>query len=84
MSAPFQSAYSKERFRAPWLVFWVAFAVRVIYLTLAHTYRIRGYDDHMLFGDGLGGTAVSPAARRSIQSVRRFHAPVGVGDSHHR
>jgi len=30
-------------------VFWVAFAVRVLYLTLAHTYRVRPYDDHFQF-----------------------------------
>src|ERR1700749_147443 len=46
-----------KRFRAPWLVFWVAFAVRVLYLTLAHTYRIRPYDDHMLFGEEMGRIA---------------------------
>jgi hypothetical protein len=35
----------------------VAFAVRVLYLTLAHTYRIRTYDDHMLFGEEMGRIA---------------------------
>jgi hypothetical protein len=30
-------------------IFWVALAVRVLYLTLAHTYRVRPNDDHFQF-----------------------------------
>lgn len=37
-------------FRAGWRLFWVAFLVRVGYMTLAHTYRIRPFDDHFDFG----------------------------------
>lgn len=36
--------------RAPNRIFWVAFAVRVLYLTLAHTFRIRAAEDHFQFG----------------------------------
>jgi hypothetical protein len=36
--------------RAPARIFWVAFAVRVLYMTLAHTYRIRVSEDHFQFG----------------------------------
>jgi Dolichyl-phosphate-mannose-protein mannosyltransferase len=36
--------------RAPARIFWVAFLVRVLYLTLAHTYRIRVSEDHFQFG----------------------------------
>jgi Dolichyl-phosphate-mannose-protein mannosyltransferase len=36
--------------RAPWRVFWVALLVRLLYMTLAHTYRIRTYEDHFQFG----------------------------------
>jgi len=36
--------------RAPWRLFWVAFAIRVLYMTLAHTYRIRPFVDHFQFG----------------------------------
>jgi len=32
--------------KAPWRLFWVAFAVRLLYMTLAHTYRIRPFQDH--------------------------------------
>jgi len=35
---------------APARIFWVAFAVRVLYMTLAHTYRIRVSEDHFQFG----------------------------------
>ena len=36
--------------RAPARIFWVALLVRVLYLTLAHTYRIRVAEDHFQFG----------------------------------
>jgi hypothetical protein len=35
---------------APARVFWTGFAVRVLYITLAHTYRIRVAEDHFQFG----------------------------------
>lgn len=39
-----------DRFRAGWMVFWVALLVRVLYMTLAHTYQVRSLDDHFSFG----------------------------------
>ena len=36
--------------RAPWRLFWVAFIVRLLYMTLAHTYRVRLGTDHFQFG----------------------------------
>ena len=33
-----------------WPIFWSALLVRVLYMTLAHTYRIRLYEDHFDFG----------------------------------
>jgi len=36
--------------RAPARIFWVAFLIRVLYMTLAHTYRIRVSEDHFQFG----------------------------------
>ena len=36
--------------RLPWRIFWVGLAVRVLYMTLAHTYRIRPGEDHFQFG----------------------------------
>jgi len=36
--------------RAPARIFWTGFVVRVLYITLAHTYRIRAAEDHFQFG----------------------------------
>ncbi len=44
-------------FRAPWKLFWAAFLIRVLYMTLAHTYRIRPYGDHFGFGWEMGRIA---------------------------
>lgn len=55
---------SANRFAAAhsgWVVFWVAFGVRVLYLTFAHTYHIRPYDDHFPFGWEMGRVARSLA-----------------------
>ena len=39
-----------DPFRAPRRIFWTGFLVRVLYLTLAHTFRIRPAEDHFQFG----------------------------------
>lgn len=36
--------------RAPTRIFWTGFLVRVLYITLAHTFRIRAAEDHFQFG----------------------------------
>jgi Dolichyl-phosphate-mannose-protein mannosyltransferase len=64
---------SDAKFRAPWSVFWAAFAVRVLYLTLAHTYRIRPYDDHMLFGEEMGRIARAVATGYGFADPFRGH-----------
>ncbi len=48
-TAPVIQARAKM-FAAPWLIFWVALAVRIAYMTLAHTWRVRPYGDHFSFG----------------------------------
>ncbi|WP_263367112.1 ArnT family glycosyltransferase [Edaphobacter bradus] len=45
--------------RAPWRLFWVAFLIRVAYMTLAHTYRVRPLDDHFHFAWEAGRIARS-------------------------
>jgi len=45
-----RSTSHPNRIRAPWPIFWTALLVRVLYMTLAHTYRIRPYEDHFDFG----------------------------------
>jgi 4-amino-4-deoxy-L-arabinose transferase-like glycosyltransferase len=67
MSAP------ASRLRAPWSVFWAAFGIRVLYLTLAHTYRIRPYDDHMLFGEEMGRIARALATGYGFADPFRGH-----------
>src|SRR6202789_1370396 len=46
-----------SRFQAPSSMFWVGFLIRVLYLTLAHTYRIRLGEDHLQFGWEMGRIA---------------------------
>ena len=41
----------------PWRIFWVAFAVRVLYITLARTYHIRLAQDHFQFAWEVGRIA---------------------------
>jgi 4-amino-4-deoxy-L-arabinose transferase-like glycosyltransferase len=43
-------AESKSSAKGVWPIFWAALLVRVLYMTLAHTYRIRPYEDHFDFG----------------------------------
>lgn len=45
--------------RAPWRLFWVAFLVRVLYIALAHTYRVHPLVDHFQFGWEAGRIARS-------------------------
>ena len=57
-AAPIRSATSPQPRAAaastlsspPWAIFWTALAVRIAYLTLAHTWRVRPYGDHFQFG----------------------------------
>jgi 4-amino-4-deoxy-L-arabinose transferase-like glycosyltransferase len=73
MSTPSQHRHPGAALRAPWPVFWAAFAVRVLYLTLAHTYRIRPYDDHMLFGEEMGRVARALATGFGFSDPFRGH-----------
>jgi Dolichyl-phosphate-mannose-protein mannosyltransferase len=50
---------ASKHFRAPWLIFWTAFILRVLTITLAHTYRIRPFQDHFQFGWEMGRIARS-------------------------
>ena len=46
-------------FRAPRILFWVAFAVRVAAIAIGHTYRVRVINDHFNFGFEAGRIAKS-------------------------
>jgi len=73
MNAAMVRKDTREGFRAPWLVFWVAFGVRVLYITLAHTYRIKTYDDHLPFGQEMGRIARSVATGLGFSDPFRGH-----------
>jgi len=55
-------------FRAPWTIFWAGFLLRVLYITLAHTYRIRLAEDHLQFGWEMGRIARSLALGQGFSS----------------
>ena len=46
----FFNPVTNDPLRAPARIFWVGFLVRVLYMTLAHTFRIRVAEDHFQFG----------------------------------
>lgn len=51
--------HAKNEFKPQnlWLIFWIGFLVRVAYITIAHTYRIRLEQDHFQFGWEMGRVA---------------------------
>ena len=57
MTASSASPAKQFAARNPWLIFWAGFLVRVLYITIAHTYRIRLYQDHFQFGWEMGRVA---------------------------
>ncbi len=54
-----QTSPLSARFRAPLVIFWVAFLLRVACIAIGHTYRIRVLDDHFDFGFEAGRIARS-------------------------
>jgi hypothetical protein len=52
-----QSAATSRPFRAPSSIFWAGFIIRVLYITIVHTYRIRPEEDHLQFGWEMGRIA---------------------------
>jgi hypothetical protein len=64
---------ARRRFAVPWVIFWVALAVRLAYVMLAHTYRIRPYDDHFGFGWEMGRIARALATGYGYADPFRGH-----------
>jgi hypothetical protein len=60
--------------RAPARIFWVGFIVRVLYMTLAHTYRFRTIDDHFEFGWEMGRIARALATGRGFADPFNGHS----------
>lgn len=42
---------------SPWLIFWIALAVRLAYMTFSHQWHMRPYEDHFAFGYEMGRIA---------------------------
>ena len=68
---PGHTAHAREIFQSPSTIFWTALVVRIAYMTLAHTYRIRPYEDHFQFGWEMGRIA------RAIVSGYGYADPFG-------
>ncbi|WP_446741665.1 ArnT family glycosyltransferase [Silvibacterium acidisoli] len=47
----------RPSFRAPWILFWAGWLVRVVYITVAHTYRFRPFEDHFTYAYEMGRIA---------------------------
>lgn len=43
--------------KSPWTIFWIAFFIRIAYMTLAHTWHLRPFEDHFAFGYEMGRIA---------------------------
>src|SRR5271170_552431 len=57
MSVSKASSEGRDLFRAPSSMFWAGFLIRVLYITIVHTYRIRPDEDHLQFGWEMGRIA---------------------------
>ncbi len=57
LSSPSVTESDRNRFHAPWIMFWVGLGVRILYMTLARTFHIRTFDDHFTFGWEMGRIA---------------------------
>src|ERR1700750_3332263 len=74
---------SKDSARLPFdrttLAFWAAFLVRVAYLTLAHTYRIRPFPDHFEYGWEMGRIARALATGHGYPEPFKGHTRPTAG-----
>lgn len=74
MSQEESSGTSAERIpRSPWLIFWIALAVRLAYMTFAHQWHMRPYFDHFAFGYEMGRIARALATGYGYADPFRGH-----------
>ena len=66
---------SERGLRLPWRMFWAGLAVRVLYITLGHSYHFRAFEDHFQFGWEMGRIARAVATGRGYSDP--FFAPSG-------
>jgi 4-amino-4-deoxy-L-arabinose transferase-like glycosyltransferase len=62
-------------FLAPWSIFWTALAIRIAYMTLAHTWHIRPYNEHFTFGYEMG--RIAQALATGYGYADPFHGHTG-------
>jgi 4-amino-4-deoxy-L-arabinose transferase-like glycosyltransferase len=67
--------FSHPRWKDPWVIFWTAFIVRVLVLTIGHTYRFKHVDQDFGFGWETGRIA------RSIALGHGFSSPFTIEDT---
>src|ERR1700760_1237884 len=65
----------RNSFRAPRMIFWVAFALRVVVILVGHTYRVRSEFHNFNFGFEGGRIAQSLVTGHGYASP--FNAPSG-------
>jgi hypothetical protein len=76
LNSPNQVLRQQSAFRAPWNIFWTALLVRVLYMTLAHTYRFPPVEDHFKFGFEMARIARSMVMGHGFANP--FMRPTGV------
>jgi hypothetical protein len=76
LNSPHQVPRQPSAFRAPWSIFWTALLVRVLYMTLAHTYRFPSVEDHFKFGFEMARIARSMVMGHGYANP--FMRPTGV------
>jgi 4-amino-4-deoxy-L-arabinose transferase-like glycosyltransferase len=64
-----------DELRLPWRMFWVGLAVRVLYITVGHSFHFRDFQDHFQFGWEMGRIARALATGRGYSDP--FFAPSG-------
>jgi 4-amino-4-deoxy-L-arabinose transferase-like glycosyltransferase len=66
---------SNDGLRLPWRMFWVGFAIRVLYITFGHSFHFRNFQDHFQFGWEMGRIARALVTGRGYSDP--FFAPSG-------
>jgi 4-amino-4-deoxy-L-arabinose transferase-like glycosyltransferase len=66
---------SSTGLRLPWRMFWVGLAIRVLYITIGHSYHFRPFQDHFQFGWEVGRIARAMATGRGYSDP--FLGPTG-------
>jgi hypothetical protein len=59
--------------RIPWHIVWIALLIRIAYMTLAHTWHMRPYEDHFAFGYEMGRIARALATGYGFADPFRGH-----------